>query len=100
MGQERYVTSAAIESIIKEIDEHVTPAIKEWRALVDTTEVGFPGWGAIGEIVIGFRYRQVQGDVRQKFDEALGVLATWTHQLDTAKRNWHTAEDQSTAVYV
>ncbi|GAA3812114.1 hypothetical protein GCM10022226_35960 [Sphaerisporangium flaviroseum] len=100
MTQERYVTSAAIASIIKEIDEDVIPAVQEWRALVDTTVVGFPGWGALGEVVIGLRYRHVQDDVREKFTDALTVLSTWTEQLDTARRNWRTAEEQSTAVYV
>ncbi|MFC4584694.1 hypothetical protein [Sphaerisporangium corydalis] len=100
MGQERYVTSAAIESIIKEIDEDVLPAVKEWRSLVDSTVVGFPGWGAIGEVLIGVRYRNVQDDVREKFSEAISVLETWTRDLDVARRNWRTAEEQSTAVYV
>jgi hypothetical protein len=100
MGQERYVTSAAIESIIKEIDQDVIPAVREWRDLVDSTAVGFPGWGVVGEVMIGVRYRDVQDDVREKFTEALTVLSTWTRQLDTARRNWRTAEDQSTAVYV
>jgi hypothetical protein len=99
MGQDRYVTSAAIESIIKEINEDVIPAVKEWRDLVDTTVVGFPGWGAIGELLIGLRYRNMQDDVREKFDEAVSVLSVWNHQLDTARRNWRTAEEQSTAVY-
>ncbi|WP_248961034.1 hypothetical protein [Sphaerisporangium perillae] len=115
--QERYVTSEAIKSIIKEINEDVIPAIKEWRALVDSTDVpdlglpgglgnslpgwmSIPGWGVVGEVVIGVRYHRLQDDVRDKFTEAISVLETWTHQLDTAQRNWRTAEDQSTAVYV
>ncbi|GII60385.1 hypothetical protein Skr01_04700 [Sphaerisporangium krabiense] len=100
MGQEKYVTSAAIESIIKEIDQDVVPAVREWRGLVDTTTVGFPGWGALGELIIGLRYRQVQDDVRGKLAEAVTVLETWTRQLDTARANWRAAEDASTAVYV
>ncbi|MEV6982922.1 hypothetical protein AB0M95_16895 [Sphaerisporangium sp. NPDC051017] len=100
MGQERYVTSAAIESIIKEINEDVIPAVKQWRALVDTTVVGFPGWGALGEALIGMRYRDVQNDVREKFGEAITVLETWNRQLDTARGNWRAAEDASTTVYV
>ena len=67
--------------------------------LVDTTAVGFPGWGGVGEVMIGLRYRNIQDDVREKFTEALTVLETWDHQLDTARRNWRTAEEQSTAVY-
>ncbi|MET8138838.1 hypothetical protein ABZU32_00870 [Sphaerisporangium sp. NPDC005288] len=100
MVQERYVTSEAIQSIINEINEDVIPAIKEWRAMVDSTEIGFPGWGALGEVVIGLRYDHLQDDVRAKLSEAVSVLETWTHQLDTARSNWRTAEERSTAVYV
>ncbi|GGL14913.1 hypothetical protein Sme01_16210 [Sphaerisporangium melleum] len=100
MTQERYVTSEAIGSIIHEINEDVLPAIKEWRSMIDSTDVGFPGWGALGEVVVGLRYTQIQDDVREKLTEAIAVLETWTHQLETARRNWRTAEDRSTAVYV
>ncbi|MDH2425082.1 hypothetical protein [Sphaerisporangium sp. TRM90804] len=99
MVQARYVTSAAIQSIIDEIDADVIPAVKEWRALVDTTTVGFPGWGVLGELVIGLRYRDVQDDVREKFSEAVTVLEGWTVSLETARANWRAAEDASAVVY-
>ncbi|WP_424535193.1 hypothetical protein ACOZ38_34280 [Sphaerisporangium viridialbum] len=100
MGQDKYVTSAAIASIIKEINEDVLPAVREWRALVDTTVVGFPGWGAIGEVAIGLRYRHIQDDVQGKFDEAIFTLSDMTDRLETARVNWRTAEDRSEVVYV
>ncbi|MFC4529511.1 hypothetical protein [Sphaerisporangium dianthi] len=99
MAQERYVTSEAIQSIIDEITEDVIPAVKQWRAMVDSTDVGFPGWGLLGEVVIGRRYDHLQDDVRDKLTQAISVLETWTHQLDTARGNWRTAEERSTAVY-
>ncbi|MFC6087176.1 hypothetical protein [Sphaerisporangium aureirubrum] len=100
MSQERYVTSAAIEGIVKEIDEDVLPAIRRMRALIDTTGVPFPGWGAVGELLVGVPYGRVQDDVREKFAEAEAVLEAWAGRLETARRNWRTAEEQSTVVYV
>ncbi|MEU4538753.1 hypothetical protein AB0G15_28285 [Streptosporangium sp. NPDC023825] len=99
MTQEKYVTSKAIESIRKEIEEDVIPRIKEMRAMLGDTTVGFPGWGAVGELAVGMRYREVQRDVGEKFDDAVEVLESWTVALTTARVNWRTAEDDSTVVY-
>ncbi|GAA3413915.1 hypothetical protein [Streptosporangium vulgare] len=99
MTQERYVTSTAIESIRKEIEEDVIPKIRELHAMLGDTTVGFPGWGAVGEVAVGMRYREVQRDVGEKFDDAVEVLESWTVALTTARVNWRTAEDNSTVVY-
>ncbi|MGS2640756.1 MULTISPECIES: hypothetical protein [unclassified Streptosporangium] len=99
MTQEKYVTSKAIESIRKEIEEDVIPRIRELRAMLGDTTVGFPGWGAVGELAVGMRYREVQRDVGEKFDDAVEVLESWTVALTTARVNWRTAEDDSTVVY-
>ncbi|MFI6507404.1 hypothetical protein ACIBCT_07360 [Streptosporangium sp. NPDC050855] len=99
MTQERYVTSMAIESIRAEIEEDVIPKLKEFRAMIGDTTVGFPGWGAIGEVAVGMRYREVQRDVGEKFDDAVAALESWTVALTTARANWRAAEDNSTVVY-
>ncbi|GAA4189095.1 hypothetical protein GCM10022252_25420 [Streptosporangium oxazolinicum] len=99
MTQEKYVTSSAIESIRKEIEEDVIPRIRELHAMLGDTTVGFPGWGAVGELAVGMRYREVQRDVGEKFDDAVEVLESWTAALTTARVNWRTAEDNSTVVY-
>ncbi|MEU4409613.1 hypothetical protein AB0F88_34315 [Streptosporangium sp. NPDC023963] len=99
MTQEKYVTSKAIESIRKEIEEDVIPRIREMHAMLADTTVGFPGWGAVGELAVGMRYREVQRDVGEKFDDAVEVLESWTAALTTARANWRTAEDNSTVVY-
>ncbi|MEU8382581.1 hypothetical protein [Streptosporangium sp. NPDC048865] len=99
MTQEKYVTSTAIESIRKEIEEDVIPRIREMHAMLGDTTVGFPGWGAVGEVAVGMRYREVQRDVGEKFDAAVEVLESWTSALTTARVNWRTAEDNSTVVY-
>lgn len=100
MGQTRNVTSVAIQRVINEISEDVIPAVKHWDALVDTTHVAFPGWGALGEVMVGLRYRNLQDDVQEKFSQAISVLEDWNVKLDTARTNWRTAEDRSVVVYV
>ncbi|MEU4830405.1 hypothetical protein [Streptosporangium sp. NPDC023615] len=99
MTQERYVTSTAIESVRTEIEEDVIPRLKELRAMLGDTTVGFPGWGLVGEAAVGIRYREVQRDVGEKFDDAVAVLESWTAALTTARANWRAAEDNSTVVY-
>ncbi|MGC5011033.1 hypothetical protein ACLQ2R_09750 [Streptosporangium sp. DT93] len=99
MTQERYVTSTAIESIRAEIEEDVIPRLKELRAMLGDTAVGFPGWGLVGEAAVGMRYRTVQRDVGEKFDDAVEVLESWASALGTARANWRAAEDSSTVVY-
>ena len=61
--------------------------------MLGDTVVGFPGWGAVGEVAVGMRYRDVQRDVGEKFDEAVEVLQSWTAALTTARVNWRTAEE-------
>ncbi|MEV7009929.1 hypothetical protein [Streptosporangium sp. NPDC051022] len=99
MMQDRYVTSTAIQSIRTEIGDDVIPKIKELRGLVDSTDVTAPGWGAVGELAIGIRYRDVQDDAREKLGQALDVLESWLEALTTATVNWQTAEYNSTVVY-
>ncbi|GAA5062474.1 hypothetical protein HNP84_007943 [Thermocatellispora tengchongensis] len=98
MAQDRYVTSAAIEGIRTEIRDDVIPSVRAVGALVDETTLDFPGWGAVGELAIGSRYREVQDDVRQKFEDAVTVLENWMDALWTARINWRTAEDMSSVV--
>ncbi|GAA3115044.1 hypothetical protein [Streptosporangium carneum] len=99
MTQDRYVTSTAIQSIRTELDDDVIPKIGELRGLIDSTDVPFPGWGGVGELAIGLRYRQVQEDAREKLSQALDVLESWQEALNTAAVNWRTAEYNSTVVY-
>ncbi len=99
MTQDRYVTSAAIRAIRTEVAEDVIPKIKELRGLIDSTDVAAPGWGGVGELAIGLRYRQVQDDARQKLAQALDVLESWQEALETAETNWRNAEYNSVVVY-
>ncbi|MEU9834383.1 hypothetical protein AB0D67_22885 [Streptosporangium sp. NPDC048047] len=107
MGQEIHVTSAAIRSVRTEIRDDLIPEIREMRDMVHSTDLRDTGpealrpfgWGAGGEVVVGIRYRDIQRDVVQKFDEALEVLDTWLELLERAERNWRTAESHSVVVY-
>ncbi|MGV9772949.1 hypothetical protein [Streptosporangium sp. NPDC003464] len=99
MTQDRYVTSKAIQGIRTEIGEDVLPKVTELRRMVDSTNLDGLGWGLVGELAVGIRYRDVQKDVREKFMQAVDVLESWQETLDNARINWRRAEDSSTVVY-
>ena len=68
--------------------------------MLGDTVVGFPGSGGRR----GGRGRDARiggrpAGRREKFDEAVEVLESWTAALTTARVNWRTAEDNSTVVY-
>lgn len=99
MTQDRYVTSKAIKAIGAELDADVIPEIKELRLILGSTDLGGLGWGAVGELLIGLRYRHVQETVEEKFVQAVAVLESWQEALDVVETNWRTAEDRSVVVY-
>lgn len=97
--QERYVTSAAIESVRKKVDTDLKKFFADLKGYVDDTDIPFPGWGVLGSLLIGFQYSRMQDDVRAKADnghESAEAIAT---ALGTVRDNWRKAEDASTVVY-
>jgi hypothetical protein len=97
--QERYVTSAGIESVRKKIDTDAKQFFADVKGYVDDTDVSFPGWGVLGSLIIGIRYGKIQDDVRGLMDNGHDTMDAWSTALDTIKKNWKKAEDSSTAVY-
>lgn len=97
--QERYVTSAAIESVRKKIETDAKQFFEDVKGYVDDTDVPGPGWGALGTLVIGLRYAEIQNDIRRLMNDGRDTMDAWCGALDTMKKNWRKAEDASTAVY-
>lgn len=97
--QERYVTSEAIESVRKKIDTDLKQFFTDVKTYIDDTDISFPGWGALGALLIGFQYSHMQNDVRQKADDGHDTADAMATALGVVKTNWKNAEDASTVVY-
>ncbi|MBG0815335.1 hypothetical protein [Planomonospora sp. ID82291] len=98
MSQDKYVTSTCISNIQRNLDDKVLPALRDLRKDIDSTGVGLPGFGLLG-MVFGGKYDGVQEDVRKMTDEAVSTVEAWVAALETIKRNWRAAEENSTVVY-
>jgi hypothetical protein len=97
--QERYVTSEAIESVRQKIDSDLKQFFVDVKTYIDDTDVPFPGWGALGALLIGFQYSNMQNDVRKKADDGYDTADAMATALGVVKTNWRRAEDASTVVY-
>ncbi|GAB2816123.1 hypothetical protein GCM10027176_20960 [Actinoallomurus bryophytorum] len=97
--QERYVTSEGIESVRKKIDTDLKQFFTDVKTYVDDTDLSFPGWGALGSLLIGFQYSHIQNDVRQKADDGHDTADAMATALGVVKTNWRNAEDANTVVY-
>ncbi|GGL56096.1 hypothetical protein [Planomonospora parontospora] len=98
MSQDKYVTSSCISNIQRNLDDKVLPALRDLREDIDSTDVGFPGFGVLG-VVFGGKYSDVQEDVRKMTDDAVSTVEAWVIALETIKRNWRAAEESSAVVY-
>ncbi|MEU7895537.1 hypothetical protein AB0B45_22105 [Nonomuraea sp. NPDC049152] len=98
MAQDIHVTSTAIASIQRNLTEKVLPALRRLKQEIGSTDVGFPGFGTLGLVMIG-QYSHTQDDVRRYIDEAIDTVLEWIKALETIKTNWLKAELNSTVVY-
>ncbi|MGV9772952.1 hypothetical protein [Streptosporangium sp. NPDC003464] len=98
MAQDKYVTSSAIANIQRNLGERVIPGLHELKKDIDSTDVGFPGFGLLG-MLMGSKYAQTQDDIKQMVDDAVTTVDAWISALETIKKNWRDAEDANTVVY-
>ncbi len=97
--QERYVTSTAIENIRKKVDTDLKQFFVNIKKYVDDTDIPFPGWGALGSLLIGFQYTNMQNDLRRLADNGRDSTEVIATALGTVERNWKKAEDAGVARY-
>ncbi|GAA0846664.1 hypothetical protein ACFQVD_40055 [Streptosporangium amethystogenes subsp. fukuiense] len=98
MAQDKYVTSSSIGNIQRNLGEKVIPGLRELKSDIDSTDVGFPGFGLIGALT-GSKYSQTQDDIKNMVEDAITSVEAWIAALETIKKNWRAAEDASTVVY-
>ncbi|WP_271221888.1 hypothetical protein [Streptosporangium carneum] len=98
MTQNKYVTSTCIANIQRNLNEQAIPQFKDLKTKVDATDVGFPGFGALG-LPFAAKYSSTQDDVKKLVDDAVAALAAWVDALETVKKNWRDAEEASKVKY-
>lgn len=97
--QEIHVMSSAIGDLRTKIAGELTPVLKKAHTDIDDTSVSFPAFGALGQLVFGTAYSDVQNYARQTLQNALDTLSGWDTALAQIEKNWLNAEDKSSAVY-
>jgi hypothetical protein len=94
--QERYVTSQGIEKVRKKVTDEIKPVLEKAKTDVHGTDVGFPGFGVLGELIFGWKYRELQTYSQEILTEAIDTLDKWDKSLTDIKKAWRSAEDNST----
>jgi hypothetical protein len=98
MSQDIHVTSTCIGKVQSNLNEKLIPALKDLKKDVGNTGVAFPGFGTQG-LIFGGKYSDVQHNVRGAVQDAIETVEAWIEALETVKRNWIQAENNSTVVY-
>lgn len=93
--QERYVTSAGIDRLRKKVTDEIKPVLVKAHTDIQETDLGFPGFGLLGEMLFGWKYRELQHYARDVLGEAVDTLTKWDTALGQVKDNWRKAEDNS-----
>ncbi|MEV0350446.1 hypothetical protein AB0H88_32085 [Nonomuraea sp. NPDC050680] len=98
-GQEIYVTSTAIGHLRDRVDDELKVALSFVRSLVGTVGVEAPGFGVLGEMVLGGTYDGMCRWADSTLGEAEKTIDSWSGALTQGERNWHTAEKASAVRY-
>lgn len=98
-GQEIYVTSTAIGHLRDRVDDELKVAMSFVRSLVGTVGVDAPGFGVLGEMVLGGTYDGMCRWADSTLGEAEKTIDSWSGALTQAERNWHAAEKASVVRY-
>ncbi|MFI7130777.1 hypothetical protein ACIBQ1_34155 [Nonomuraea sp. NPDC050153] len=99
-GRDLYVTSTAIAALRGRVDGEIKVALTFVKDLVDATSVASPGFGILGDAVIGGTYEDIRQWAEMQLGRAETVCDGWSAALAQAEANWRAAEDASKVRYV
>jgi hypothetical protein len=94
--QERYVTSTGIHRVRSKVTDEIKPVLTKAKTDIHETDVGNVGFGALGELLFGWKYHELQGYSKTIIEQAIDTLDKWDTALTTIEKNWRSAEDNST----
>ncbi|MEV0148064.1 MULTISPECIES: hypothetical protein [unclassified Nonomuraea] len=99
VGQEIHVTSRTISHVRDRCDDE----LKEWlihlRQIIGTLVIDSPGFGLVGDQVIGKTYDAIRHEADGLLGDAQQAVESWVNALTTCQRNWRSAEDHSIVRY-
>ena len=99
MSQEIHVTSQGIGSLIKRLDTDLTPLFTGLRDGLSATDIPAPGFGQVGDLILGGEYHSMQVVARDILQGVVDVIDDWQATLGVAAKNWRTAEDANIVRY-
>ncbi|MCP2345961.1 hypothetical protein [Nonomuraea roseoviolacea] len=98
-GQEIYVTSHTIGHVRDRCDDELKEWLVHLRQIVATLTIGPPGFGIVGDHVIGGTYDAICREADGLLGGAQEAVESWVRTLDQCQRNWRAAEDHSIVKY-
>jgi hypothetical protein len=98
-GQEIQVTSTSIGHLRDRVDDELKAYMSFVRSLVGTCTVGSPGFGVLGDMMLGGTYEGMCDWADATLGEAEKTVDSWVGALGVAQRNWRAAEQHSVVKY-
>lgn len=100
-GQDLYVTSNAIKNLRSRVENELQKAAFESaRAIMATVVVDSPGFGHLGDLIIGGTFRSVCHDLDETIGEGETAARNMCTTLEVGRFNWQLAENRSVVKYV
>ncbi len=90
-----HVTAATVARTRRRVDGELKGAISHLKLLVRTVDVAAPGFGVIGDLIVGSAYEAIQDHAHRLLGDAEEAVDGWTAALGVAQRNWQAAEAHS-----
>lgn len=102
-GRTIHITSSAIAHLRKRCQEELLgEELNYLRSLTEPPSdvyVGHPGFGTLGDVLIGDTYAGMCRRANELLGEAEKAVEGWIAALTLAERNWRAAEDASIVRY-
>ncbi|GAA3471598.1 hypothetical protein [Nonomuraea roseola] len=94
------MVSKGIDHLAWRVGEEVRPMFTLPRdALFQATEIAGPGFGVLGEALLGDTYREVQQMAQAFLHDGDECARGWQDALRTCAHNWRLAEDANMVKY-
>jgi hypothetical protein len=99
-SQDRHITSAAIHHTRDRVEQELKDETLVFiRSLIGEVHIGAPGFGVVGELILGSAYEDMCRQVDTIFGDAIKAVEDCCQALTIGERNWQAAEDHNIVKY-